>query len=349
MTADSSGMPATIGPYRIVELLGEGGMGIVYRGISPTGEQVAVKQIRAFGFGAEDRARFAGEIDALKTVFGSRTAAFVEGDAEAERPWLAMEYIPGKTLRAWVADNGPLEPVMVAIMGAVLAEGLVSIHQAGLLHRDLKPHNIVLAADGPKVIDFGLALLDAARLAQAEDSARMSGANQVVGSLVCMAPEQVRREPLSGATDVFGLGATLLYAATGHYPFTGAGSQYELMRKIESPSESPDLSGLAVELVDPLTAMLAYATADRPTLKAARDQLLDVVDQAGLSSLEARARLRSQTAAGVARPADPEDELERTPKPKREPSAVVSHSELPAGALAAASRLRNEYARAATL
>ncbi|WP_328604512.1 serine/threonine protein kinase [Amycolatopsis sp. NBC_00345] len=345
MTAEDTGIPAEIGPYRIAELLGKGGMGVVYRGISPAGEQVAVKQIRAVDFDAEERARFAVEMEALRTVFGSRTASFVEGDAEAEQPWLAMEYIPGATLRAWVADHGPLEPAMVAIMGAVLAEGLVSIHQADLLHRDLKPHNIVLAADGPKVIDFGLALLNAEKVARIEDPARISRTGRVVGTLVCMAPEQVRQSSLTTAADVFGLGATLLYAATGHYPFTNADSEYALIRKIESPGEHPDLSGLAADLVAPLTAMLAHEPEDRPALKVACDLLLAVVEKTGLSPLEARERLRRITAAGVARQAEPEDGLTPTPKPKREASVAVSHSELPAGAVLAADRLRTAYAR----
>lgn len=349
MTADETGIPAMIGPYRIAELLGEGGMGVVYRGISPAGEQVAVKQIRVFDFDTEDRARFALEMEALKTVFGSRTASFVEGDAEAERPWLAMEYVPGATLRSWVADHGVLRPAMVAIMGAVLAEGLASIHQADLLHRDLKPHNIVLAADGPKVIDFGLALLNAAKVAQAEDSGRISRPGLILGSLVCMAPEQVRQAPLTAAADVFGLGATLLFAATGHYPFTNATSQYDLIRKIESPRELPDLSDLNSELVTPIAAMLAHDPEDRPALKAAGDMLLGVVDRAGLSPLEARDHLRRTTAAGVARRPEIEEPAISAPKPRREVSAVVSASVVPAGAVRAASRLRTAYAQGPVL
>src|SRR5262245_32715173 len=167
-------------------------MGVVYRGVSPAGEQLAIKQIRAHRFTPDERARFAVEIEALKAVFGPRIVSYVDGDVEAPQPWLAVQYVPGATLREYVGARGPLEPVLVAILGAALAEGLATIHKEGLLHRDLKPHNIILAEHGPVVIDFGLALLGRVKVEVAESPSRLTAPGTVVGTLVCMPPEQVR-------------------------------------------------------------------------------------------------------------------------------------------------------------
>ena len=176
-------------------------MGVVYRGVSAAGEPVAVKQIRGISLTDQDKARFRSEIEALKIVYGARVVPFIAGDSDPDdgAPWLAVKYIPGRTLLEHVKIQGPLEPVLTAILGATLAEGLQSIHKANLLHRDLKPQNIICGHDGPFVIDFGLALLAEAKVRKAEDPARLTMPGDTVGTLVCMPPEQVRGEALNEA------------------------------------------------------------------------------------------------------------------------------------------------------
>jgi serine/threonine protein kinase len=328
-------------------------MGVVYRGVSEAGEQVAVKQIRRFRFDAEDRARFAAEIEALKLVFGPRVVSYVDGDSAAEQPWLAVEYVPGATLRRYVGEHGPLEPVLVAILGAALAEGLYTIHGAGLLHRDLKPHNIILAYDGPVVIDFGLALLTAAKVEAAESAAGITPSGAVVGTLLCMPPEQVRAELLSPSADLYALGATLLYAATQHYPFA-APTEYALMQQIASQSVEPDLAGLPPVLESVVVGMLAKDAESRPSLAQVTTALVGVVTAAGFTALQARQLLRRATASNVDRLPDPQpmEQPGQAPDSWRAPRSARSagtSSVQVGGALRAAGRLRGAYARSATL
>jgi serine/threonine protein kinase len=328
-------------------------MGVVYRGVSPAGEQLAVKQIRSHRFTPEERARFAAEIEALKTVFGPRIVSYVDGDASAEQPWLAVEYLAGATLRDYVGEHGPLEPLLVAILGAALAEGLATIHKMGLLHRDLKPHNIILTERGPVVIDFGLAVLTTAKVEAAESPSRLTAPGTVVGTLLCMPPEQVRAESLTSAADVYALGATLLYAATGHYPFAGD-SDYALMQQIASPATTPDLTDLPPVLAPAITSMLAKDPADRPSLESVTGALVTVVTQAGFTATRARELLRRTTASNVARRPEPEPAADDdTPAawPPRRPSwrVRVSTDYAPEAAVRAARRLRAEYARNSAL
>ncbi|MFG2216770.1 serine/threonine-protein kinase [Streptomyces sp. NPDC048685] len=221
--------PRTIGVYTRVCRLGAGGMGRVYLGESPAGQLVAVKVIKPSVLDEDSRARFLLEVDSLKTVYGPFIASFVAADAHAERPWLAVEYVPGADLLAHVAEHGVLPLVESASLGALLAEGLGTVHEAGLLHRDLKPQNILLAPTGPKVIDFGLAVL-------AERRSTLTATGVVVGSVLCMPPEQARGEhELDRPVDVYALGAVLLYATTGHYPYAGASWQAVAL-KIEDPA-----------------------------------------------------------------------------------------------------------------
>ncbi|WP_103529020.1 serine/threonine-protein kinase, partial [Streptomyces sp. SM12] len=273
--------PRTVGGYRLRALLGTGGMGRVYLGESRAGDEVAVKVIKPSALDEEARARFALEVHSLKGVMGARVAAFAAADAEADQPWLAVEYVAGPDLRALVWDAGPLPVVETASLGALLTEGLDSIHRRGLLHRDLKPQNVVVAKDGPKIIDFGLAVL-------AERRTSLTAKDTVVGSVVCMSPEQARGEfTLTTAVDIHALGATLLYAATGHYPYSGP-SWHPVALAIADPATAPDLSGLPAELTPLLSAMLASDPAERPTSAAVLDGLVGVIEQAGTTPARAR-------------------------------------------------------------
>lgn len=280
--------PRTIGVYTLVCRLGAGGMGQVYLGESLAGQLVAVKVIKPSVLDEDSRARFLLEVDSLKTVYGPFIASFVAADAHAERPWLAVEYVPGADLLAHVTEHGVLPLVEGASLGALLAEGLGTVHEAGLLHRDLKPQNILLAPAGPKVIDFGLAVL-------AERRSTLTATGVVVGSVLCMPPEQARGEhELGRPVDVYALGAVLLYATTGHYPYAGASWQAVAL-KIEDPAVAPDLSGLPPQLEPLMSAMLALDPADRPTLPQVTEQLVAVMAGQGLTAPQAKHRLTELT------------------------------------------------------
>jgi Serine/threonine protein kinase len=280
--------PKEIGGFTLVCRIGSGGMGQVFLGESAAGHQAAVKVIKPSVLDEDTRARFLSEVESLRTVYGPFVAAFVGADANADQPWLAVEYVPGPDLRTLVAGHGPLPLVETASLGALLAEGLGTVHDAGLLHRDLKPQNILLSPYGPKVIDFGLAVL-------AERRTTLTATGFVVGSVLCMPPEQARGEQqLDRSADVYALGAVLLFAATGHYPYEGPTWQAVAL-KIEDPAVAPDLTDLPPELAPLVTDMLALDLEARPTLAEVTDRLVAVIRGRGLTALQAKRRLADLT------------------------------------------------------
>ncbi|MFJ8621398.1 protein kinase [Kitasatospora sp. NPDC093550] len=252
--------PREIGGYRLEDRLGAGGMGVVYRARSLSGRQVAVKVIRAeLATDAEFRARFRHEVTAARLVSGAFTAPVIDADADATTPWLATLYIPGPSLAQRVATQGPFSPAEVRRLAAGLAEALQDIHRVGLVHRDLKPGNVLLAEDGPRVIDFGIA--------RALDGTQLTSTGVAVGTPPFMAPEQFRDGTAGPATDMFALGSVLVFAATGRGPFGGDSSHAVGYRVVH---EEPDLTGVPAELLPLITACLAKDPAARPTV----DQLL---------------------------------------------------------------------------
>src|SRR5579859_7786801 len=251
--------PERIGPYVILGRLGAGAMGQVYLGRSAAGRLVAVKTIKVdLAEEAGFRTRFAQEVAAAGRVSGFFTAAVVEADPEADLPWLATAYVPAPSLDRLVKACGPLPVGTVRWLAAGCAEALASIHGAGLVHRDLKPSNVLVAADGPRVIDFGVA--------RAAERMGLTTSRGAVGTPAYMAPEQARdTHQASAASDVYALGATLLFAATGHPPYRGE-SVMDVLARLAT--EDPDLSGLPGELTGLITACLARVPRDRPTSSA---------------------------------------------------------------------------------
>ena len=202
------GDPQRIGPYVLRGRLGSGGMGRVYLGQSPGGRLVAVKVIH--GHLAEDggfRARFAREVAAARKVGGMFTATVVGDELDGPVPWIATAYVPGPSLAAAVERHGPLPVTSVAALAAGLAEGLSAVHAAGVIHRDLTPSNVILAQDGPRIIDFGIS--------SAVGATALTGSGFTIGSPGFMSPEQAEGKPVGSASDIFSLGAVLTYAATG--------------------------------------------------------------------------------------------------------------------------------------
>src|SRR5271154_5530563 len=228
------GDPGMVGRYRLIGRLGEGGMGRVFLGLSPGGRQVAVKLIHSGQAGGKQfRERFAREIDAARRGGGFHTAPVVDADSDADPPWMVTAYIHGPSLQAAVLEHGPLGLERVCALGAGLAEGLTAIHACGLVHRDLKPSNVILADDGPRIIDFGIA--------RAAEASPMTTAGMVVGTYSYMSPEQLRGEVAGPASDVFALGCTQAFAATARVTF-GEDSIVTVMYRIIT--EPPDLAGV---------------------------------------------------------------------------------------------------------
>ncbi|MEU8719871.1 serine/threonine-protein kinase [Streptomyces antimycoticus] len=249
--------PQVIGAYRLLGRLGSGGMGRVFVGRSAGGRTVAVKVVHAhFAMDEEFRARFRREVDAARRVGGAFTAPVLDADPEARIPWVATGYVAGPPLNQAVSDEGPLPASAVRALGAGLAEALAAVHALGLVHRDVKPSNVLLALDGPRLIDFGIA-----RATEGTVSLTSTGAS--IGSPGYMAPEQILGEGVEGAADVFSLGAVLAYAATGKPPFPGDTSAALLYKVVhDEPKLGPELTG---ELRDLVAACLAKNPADRPT------------------------------------------------------------------------------------
>ncbi|MFE9741423.1 protein kinase [Streptomyces sp. NPDC006477] len=305
--------PVELGGYELLGRIGHGGMGQVYLGESPGGEPAAVKVIKPSVVDSETRQRFAQEVEILKTIWGARIAALLDADAEADPPWLATEYIEGPDLSRHVALHGPLPSLLAASLGATLAEALATVHKQGLLHRDLKPANVLLGPNGPKVIDFGLAVF-------AESSVSLTAPNAVVGTPACMAPEQARGDrPLTPAVDVHALGAVMLFAVSGHLPYQAA-NIHVLFHQVTDPETDPDLSGVPDELVPLLTGMLAHRAEDRPALSDVVQQCRAVIEAQGFKVAQARRRLTTHTAA----PPHPLDSLPPTvalPLPPTVPAA----------------------------
>jgi serine/threonine protein kinase len=326
--------PERVGPFVILGRLGAGAMGQVYLGRSAAGRLVAVKTIKVeLAEEAGFRTRFAQEVAAARRVSGFFTAAVVEADPEADLPWLATAYVAAPSLSRLVQACGPLPVTAVRWLAAGCAEALESIHAAGLVHRDLKPSNVLVAPDGPRVIDFGVA--------RAAERMELSTAHGAVGTPAYMAPEQARdTRQASVASDVYSLGATLAYAATGHPPYRGDTVMDVLARLA---TEQPDLSGLPAELTPLITACMERIPKQRPTSSALLAQLGPFTEAPaiGVDPATEHSYLPPAAMALI-------EEYRRSPllagvQPAEEHSedaTSLSYTELPASRLPASPRLR---------
>ncbi|GAA4803674.1 protein kinase domain-containing protein [Streptomyces ziwulingensis] len=250
--------PARIGAWRILARLGAGGMGQVYLGRSPGGRLVAVKVIRdEISDHPEILARFRREAATVEAVRSAYTARLIEASLDAPPFWLATEYVPGPTLREAVRESGPFPPGSALRLFAALAEGLAAVHVHGVTHRDLKPQNVILAPQGPQLIDFGIA--------RGVDQTLLTRDGMAPGTPGYTAPEVLLRNEVGPAADVFALGATLAHTATGRPPF-GAGDAAAVSYR--TVHEDIDLAGVAPELARLIRRCVAKDPAERPELSA---------------------------------------------------------------------------------
>ncbi|MFJ3669588.1 bifunctional serine/threonine-protein kinase/ABC transporter substrate-binding protein [Streptomyces sp. NPDC090106] len=264
--------PSRIAGFRLLRRLGAGGMGVVYLGRTDAGALAAVKVIRGEGASDADfQARFAREVDLARRVESPWVVPVLDADAEAREPWLATAFVPGPSVAEAVSAHGPLPPGAVRVLGGLLAQALDAVHSAGLVHRDVKPGNVLLALDGPRLIDFGIA--------RAADDTALTASGMVVGTPGFLAPEQAQGRPAESASDVFALGCVLAYASTGVPPF-GTGTPDALLYR--TVHDEPELGSMDGELLALTERCLAKEPEARPTADEMRAALAgDAPDGSG--------------------------------------------------------------------
>ncbi|WP_328473440.1 outer membrane protein assembly factor BamB family protein [Streptomyces sp. NBC_00448] len=322
--------PHQVGRYRIVARIGAGGMGQVYLGRSPGGRPVAVKVVRPeLARDGDFRRRFAREVTAARRVNGAFTAGVVDADPDGAPAWLATVYVSGVSLGEAVAEHGPWPAEPVLALGAGLAEALEAIHAAGVVHRDLKPSNVLLAPDGPRVIDFGIS--------SASEASALTHTGMTIGTPGFMSPEQLTGTPVGPAGDVFALGAVLAFTAAGIGPF-GTGTPHAL--HFRAVYEQPDLSALPAEVRDLVAACLAKRPEDRPEVgellrlmgtredRAASDATLLLTE--GWMPDAVNRFVRERSAAALPRNQGAEPAAAPEPSSPSTGDAPAGHSEAPA-------------------
>jgi len=268
--------PRAIGEFRLRARLGAGGMGQVFLATSPGDRMVAVKVIHAdLARDAEFVRRFRAEVNAARRVSGLYTAPVVAAGVDDRPPWLATAFVPGPSLEGIVSRYGPLPVPALWRLAAGLADALRAIHAAGLVHRDLKPANVLLASDGPRVIDFGIA--------RAVTDSRLTATGSVIGTPKFMSPEQVEGTAAGPPSDVFSLGSVLAFAASGTAPFSGGpgASSASVMYRIVHTS--PDLDMVPAEIRELVQACLAKEPAWRPDLGQVAARCAAAAEDLGMS------------------------------------------------------------------
>jgi serine/threonine protein kinase len=265
------------GSYDVLGRLGAGGQGAVYMGRTPDGEHVAIKLLHSqMNADPQARARFVREVAAAKKVEPFCTARVIEAEVDGDRPYVVSEYIDGPSLHELVAQQGPRPQVELDRLAMGMVVALTAIHEVGIVHRDFKPNNVLLAKDGPRVVDFGIA-----RTVNSQESA-VTATGMVVGTPGYLAPEQLTGAPLQPAVDIFAFGATMVFAATGQSPFE-ADSLPVIINRILN--DDPDLSVLGQPLRDIIGRCLAKDAAARPT---APQLLAEMLGNAGVALSSAR-------------------------------------------------------------
>jgi serine/threonine kinase PknH len=256
-------LPRKIGPYRVIEKIGEGGMGVVYLGMGADKRRVAIKVLGSAVSGDPNaRQRLAREVDTMRRVRNRYVAEVLDADVDGPAPYIVTRYVPGETLEDKVRRDGPLRGMALNALAEGLAEALAAIHAAGVVHRDLKPGNVMLDAGQPVIIDFGIAHIP--------DSTRLTKTGLVMGTPGYLAPEVIEGSSSSGASDVHSWGATVAYAATGRQPFGSGTYQTIFFRVLEG---RPDVAGIPPQLLPAVTAALSTDPRSRPSARWLAGQL----------------------------------------------------------------------------
>jgi ABC-type transport system substrate-binding protein/serine/threonine protein kinase len=270
----AAGDPAVIGGFRLNARLGFGGMGRVYLGFSPAGRAVAVKVVRPeLAMDAGFRHRFHTEVEAARRVSGAYTAPVIAAGPDDDPPWLATVFVPGPSLADVVSAHGALPVAAAWKLAAGLVEAVQAVHSCGVVHRDLKPGNVLLAEDGPRVIDFGIA--------RALDGTSVTATRTVFGTVPFMSPEQAEGRDIGPASDVFSLGSVIVYAVTGAPPF-GDGTPASVLYRIVHGR--PSLAGVPSGLLEVVSACLVKEPAARPGLPALTEMIRSGSPGADLSA-----------------------------------------------------------------
>jgi len=261
--------PTQLGRWQIVDRLGAGAMGVVFLGIDGN-EASAVKVIRPdLASDTTFRARFRREVIAARRVSSRHVARVIEADPDDELPWMASELVRGPSLEELVRTEGVLEADALIGLAIALSEGLQAIHSAGIVHRDLKPSNVLMAPDGPRIVDFGIA--------QAAAMTAITTTGTVMGSPAFMAPEQALGQPISSACDIFALAGVIVFAARGRGPY-GSGTTADVLYRVVH--EEPQVP----ELPEPLAALVRAALAKDPTARPSADVLHSALTNAANSA-----------------------------------------------------------------
>ncbi|WP_063045655.1 serine/threonine-protein kinase [Nocardia pseudovaccinii] len=276
--------PTAIGTFVLHGRLGEGGMGVVFQGFGPDGTVVAIKMPHTqLARDPEFRARFRQEVTAAQRVHGRRIAEVVDADIEAERPWLANSFVSGESMAEAIRERGAMSSAQLYDFASGLAEALECIHGADVIHRDLKPDNIILTWDGPRVIDFGIARI--------VDATRLTEPGRIIGTLAWMPPEMLGNQEVGPPADIFAWGALVAFAATGRPPFHADTQAAVIARIIRDDPDLTEVPGRYRRMV--LAAMTKDPDA-RPTAR-------ELVDFLAAQAKDERSNRRKQT---VAEPAD---------------------------------------------
>ncbi|MEU6793460.1 transporter substrate-binding domain-containing protein [Nonomuraea wenchangensis] len=254
-----AGDPPHLGSFRLSGRIGEGGQGIVYLGVNDEGERAAIKLLHVkFSGDTIARSRFARELKAAQRVASFCTARVMEADLDGDTPYIASEYIEGRSLRELIETDGPLSGTPLDRLAIGTATALTAIHHAQIVHRDFKPDNVLIAADGPRVVDFGIARI-------IDSTGTIT--SRAIGTPAYMAPEQIAGDDVGPYTDVFSWGATIAYAATGQAVFEGKSIATVLNRILNHEVD-------VAMLPEPLRGVVAGALAKAPAERPSADQIL---------------------------------------------------------------------------
>ncbi|WP_052422829.1 protein kinase domain-containing protein [Nonomuraea candida] len=254
-----AGDPSELGSFRLSGRIGEGGQGIVYLGVNDDGERAAIKLLHVkFSGDTIARSRFARELRAAKRVASFCTARVMEADLDGDTPYIASEYIDGRPLREVVESDGPLTGTALHRLAIGTATALTAIHHASIVHRDFKPDNVLIAADGPRVVDFGIARI-------IDSTGTIT--SRAIGTPAYMAPEQIAGDEIGPYTDVFSWGATISFAATGKVAFEGK-SIATVLNRILNHEVDVDM------MEEPLRGVVREALAKSPAERPSADQIL---------------------------------------------------------------------------